>query len=281
MTRGDGNGGEETGAPAERPIGVFDSGIGGLTVMHSLMERLPRESLIYFGDTARVPYGPKSRDTVTRFSIENVRLLTGYGVKAVVVACNTATARALPVLREQFDLPIVGVVGPGARAAVARTRSGRIGVIGTYGTIESGAYRDHLLALDAGLEVVSRPCPLFVPLAEEGWTDHPVARQVAEEYLAPFREDGIDTLILGCTHYPLLADVIADAVGPEVSLIDSAEETAREVELLLAERGLATGAGEADHRFLVSDLPELFLRVGQRFLQGRIRGVEVVAAGSG
>lgn len=266
---------------SEHPIGVFDSGIGGLTVMHSLMERLPRESLIYFGDTARVPYGPKSRDTVTRFSIENVRLLTGYGVKAVVVACNTATARALPVLRQEFDLPIVGVVGPGARAAVARTTTGRIGVIGTYGTIESGAYRDHLLALNPNLEVVSRPCPLFVPLAEEGWTDHPVARQVAEEYLAPFRGDGIDTLILGCTHYPLLAGVIAEAVGPEVNLIDSAEETAREVASLLSDRGLAAGAGEPEHRFLVSDLPDLFLRVGQRFLQGRIGGVEVVAAGSG
>ena len=265
--------------PADRPIGVFDSGIGGLTVMHALMERLPRESLIYFGDTARVPYGPKSRETVTRFSIENVRLLTEYGVKAVVVACNTATARALPVLREQFDLPIVGVVGPGARAAVARTSGGRIGVIGTYGTIASGAYRDHLLALRGDLEVVSRPCPLFVPLAEEGWTDHPVARQVAEEYLVPFREDRIDTLILGCTHYPLLAGVIAEVVGPEVTLIDSAEETAREVALLLEERGLAGGAGEPAHRFLVSDLPELFLRVGQRFLQGRIGDVEVVVAG--
>jgi glutamate racemase len=280
MTRAEGSG-KETASPAERPIGVFDSGIGGLTVMHSLMERLPRESLIYFGDTARVPYGPKSRETVTRFSIENVRLLTGYGVKAVVVACNTATARALPVLREEFDLPIVGVVGPGARAAVARTTTGRIGVIGTYGTIESGAYRDHLLALNPDLDVVSRPCPLFVPLAEEGWTDHPVARQVAEEYLAPFREDRIDTLILGCTHYPLLAGVIAEAVGPEVTLIDSAEETAREVAGLLADRGLATGEGLPEHRFLVSDLPELFLRVGQRFLQGRIAGVEVVAAGSG
>lgn len=184
------------------------------------------------------------------------------------------------MLRKEFDLPIVGVVGPGARAAVARTRSGRIGVIGTYGTIESGAYRDHLLALDADLEVVSRPCPLFVPLAEEGWTDHPVARQVAEEYLAPFREDGIDTLILGCTHYPLLAPVIGQAVGSNVTLIDSAEETAREVAVLLADRGLEADGGEPAYRFLVSDLPDLFLRVGQRFLGGRIGGVEVVVAGS-
>jgi glutamate racemase len=154
-------------------------------------------------------------------------------------------------------------------------------VIGTYGTIESGAYRDHLLALDAKLEVVSRPCPLFVPLAEEGWTDHPVARQVAEEYLSPFRRDGIDTLILGCTHYPLLAPVIAEAVGPAVTLIDSAEETAREVATLLAQRGLEADGAEPAHRFLVSDLPDLFLRVGQRFLGGRIGRVEVVAAGSG
>ena len=272
--------GARTPSATERPIGVFDSGIGGLTVMHSLMERLPRESLIYFGDTARVPYGPKSKETVTRFSIENVHLLTSYDVKVVVVACNTATARALPVLREEFDLPIVGVVGPGARAAATRTTNGRIGVIGTYGTIESGAYRDHLLAIDANFEVVSRPCPLFVPLAEEGWTDHPVVRQVAEEYLAPFREDGVDTLILGCTHYPLLAGVIAEAVGPGVTLIDSAEETAREVAVLLSDRGLEADDADPEHRFLVSDLPDLFLRVGQRFLQGRIGGVEVVAAGS-
>ncbi|MFN2421019.1 MAG: glutamate racemase [Gemmatimonadota bacterium] len=264
----------------ERPIGVFDSGIGGLTVMHALMERLPHESLIYFGDTARVPYGPKSRDTVTRFSIENVDLLTGYGVKAIVVACNTATARALPVLRQRFDLPIVGVVGPGARAGAAATRSGHVGVIGTHGTVESGAYETSLKAIRSELVVVSRACPLFVPLAEEGMIDHPATRLIASDYLGPFREDGVDTLILGCTHYPLLKGVIGEIVGDGVTLIDSAEETARETAELLAARSLAREEGHPEYRYLVSDLPEQFLRVGQRFLGARVGAVEVVTAGS-
>ncbi len=263
----------------DRPIGVFDSGIGGLTVMHALMERLPHEPLIYFGDTARVPYGPKSSETVTRFSIENVDLLTRYDVKAVVVACNTATARALPALRERFALPIVGVVGPGARAGAAATRSGRVGVIGTVGTIASGAYERALEAVRLDLHVVSRACPLFVPLAEEGMVDHAATRLVAEEYLAPFRDDAIDTLILGCTHYPLLKGVIADVMGPEVTLIDSAEETARETAELLAAKDLARADGAPGHRWLVSDLPDQFLRVGKRFLGGRIGSVEVVTAG--
>ena len=264
----------------ERPIGVFDSGIGGLTVMHAVMEQLPHESLIYFGDTARVPYGPKSRDTVTRFAIENIDLLTGYGVKAVVVACNTATARALPVLRQRFDLPIVGVVGPGARAGAAATRSGHIGVIGTHGTVESGAYETSLKSIRSDLVVVSRACPLFVPLAEEGMIDHPATRLIASDYLGPFTEDGVDTLILGCTHYPLLKGVISKVVGESVTLIDSAEETARETAELLDARDLACEGGRPEYRYLVSDLPEQFLRVGQRFLGGRIGSVEVVTAGS-
>lgn len=265
----------------ERPIGVFDSGIGGLTVVHALMDRLPHESLLYFGDTARVPYGPKSRETVTRFSVENVELLAGYGVKAVVVACNTATAFALPILRERFPVPVIGVIEPGARAAVAATRSGRIGVIGTHGTVASGAYQDALRRLSDELRVVARPCPLFVPFAEEGWTDHPAARLVAEEYLAPFPGEGIDALILGCTHYPLLKTVIGEVLGGDVRLIDSAEETAREVAHMLARRGLERGDGLPTHRYLVSDLPDQFLRVGQRFLGKRIGSVEVVSAGSG
>ncbi|HUP18976.1 MAG TPA: glutamate racemase [Gemmatimonadota bacterium] len=265
---------------ADRPVGIFDSGIGGLTVMHALMDRLPGEALVYFGDTARVPYGPKSPATVTRFAIENVELLVGYGVKAVVVACNTATAHALDTLRERFDLPIVGVVGPGARAAVAATRSGRVGVIGTHGTIASGAYERSLKALRPDIEVVSRACPLFVPLAEEGLIDHPAARLIAEEYLAPLRDEEIDTLILGCTHYPLLEGVIGETLGAGVRLIDSAEETARETATLLVERGLAGARNEPAHRWLVSDLPDQFLRVGGRFLGGRIGGVEVVSAGA-
>jgi glutamate racemase len=264
----------------DRPIGVFDSGIGGLTVMHALMTRLPQESLVYFGDTARVPYGPKSPATVSRFAFENVDLLAACDVKAVVVACNTATAHALGALRERFDLPIVGVIGPGARAAERTTASRRVGVIGTYGTVGSGAYQKALHGINGDLVVVARACPLFVPLAEEGMTDHPAARLIATDYLAPFREDGIDTLILGCTHYPLLKAVIAATVGEGVTLIDSADETANEVATLLAERGLACTAGETAHRFLVSDLPDQFLKVGQRFLGHEIGAVEVVSAGA-
>lgn len=249
--------------------------------MHAIMEALPAERLIYFGDTARVPYGPKSRETVTRFSIENVELLTNHDVKAVVVACNTATAFALSALRERFDLPIVGVIEPGARAAAVATATGRVGVIGTHGTIGSGAYREALEALSPEVTVVSRPCPLFVPLAEEGWTDHAAARMVAEEYLAPFRADGVDALILGCTHYPLLKGVIGETLGPAVRLIDSAEETAHEVAALLTRRDLAREDGPSpEHRFLVSDLPDQFLRVGQRFLGERIGTVEVATAGA-
>jgi glutamate racemase len=266
--------------PNAAPIGVFDSGIGGLTVMHALMRRLPAEHLVYFGDTARVPYGPKSPETVRRFARENVRLLLERGVKMVVVACNTVTAHALAELRQTFAIPIVGVIGPGARGAVRATRSGRVGVIGTQGTIASDAYGRQLRAIRPGLEVVSRACPLLVPLAEEGLLEHPATRLLAAEYLAPFRSDGVDALILGCTHYPLFKPLITDLLGPGTALIDSAEETAREVAEVLAERALAADPGTpGTRRFLVSDLPAQFLRVGQVFLGEALREVEVVRSG--
>ncbi|HUO51035.1 MAG TPA: glutamate racemase, partial [Gemmatimonadaceae bacterium] len=188
---------------AAAPIGVFDSGLGGLTVVHELRRQLPAERLIYFGDTARVPYGPKSPDTVRRYAAEITEWLIAQGVKAVVVACNTATAHALPMLRERFPLPVIGVIEPGARAAVRASASGRIGVIGTSGTIASGAYERAIRALRPGAEVTSRACPLFVPLVEEGWLDTPATRLVADEYLRPLAEHGCDALVLGCTHYPL------------------------------------------------------------------------------
>ncbi|HEY7462307.1 MAG TPA: glutamate racemase [Gemmatimonadota bacterium] len=266
--------------PNAAPIGVFDSGIGGLTVMHALMRRLPAEHLVYFGDTARVPYGPKSPETVRRFARENVSLLLERGVKMVVVACNTVTAHALAELRQTFAIPIVGVIGPGARGAVRATRSGRVGVIGTQGTIASDAYGRQLRAIRPGLEVVSRACPLLVPLAEEGLLEHPATRLLAAEYLAPFRSDGVDALILGCTHYPLFKPLITDLLGPGTALIDSAEETAREVAEVLAERALAADPGTpGTRRFLVSDLPAQFLRVGQVFLGEALREVEVVRSG--
>jgi len=262
------------------PIGVFDSGIGGLTVVRELMRQLPNESIIYFGDTARVPYGPKSPETVLRYSREIVEFLKGEGVKAVVVACNTATAHALPALREENDLPIIGVIEPGSRAAARATSTGRVGVIGTQGTINSRAYEKAIKGVAPETEIIALACPLFVPLAEEGWLDTDVTRLVAEEYLKPVNDARIDTLVLGCTHYPLLKPVIGRVVGRDVRLIDSAEETAAETVATLKSSGLAHAKTDhARYRFIASDAPEQFLRVGGRFLGSSIDRVETVTLG--
>ncbi|MEO6525592.1 MAG: glutamate racemase [Gemmatimonadaceae bacterium] len=257
------------------PIGVFDSGLGGLTVAHAIMRQLPGESLVYFGDTARVPYGPKSPETVRRYSGEITSFLIEQGVKAIVVACNTATAHALSMLRDTLDVPVIGVVEPGARAAVRATRTGRIGVIGTAGTIRSEAYVRAIRAESADATVIALPCPLFVPLVEEGWTSHDATRLVAREYLAPFLDNAVDTLVLGCTHYPLLKPMIADIVGPDVRLIDSAEETAADTRRMLAANELESRDGEASYRFIASDDPKQFLTLGRRFFGGAIERVEV------
>jgi glutamate racemase len=251
------------------PIGVFDSGVGGLTVLRALMARLPHESTLYLGDTARVPYGTKSAEVVTRYSLKNAGFLLEQGLKLLVVACNTASAVALPALEASLPVPVVGVIGPGARAALRRTRSGAVGVIGTPGTIRSGAYQRELQAAATGMEVrvKARACPLFVPLAEEGWVSGEVPQLVAREYLGEFAREGVDTLVLGCTHYPLLREVIAEAVGPQVGLVDSAEATAEAVAELLAERALlAPAQGEPTHGYFVTDVPERFAEVGARFL---------------
>ena len=266
--------------PNSAPIGVFDSGIGGLTVVHELVRQLPHESIVYFGDTARVPYGPKSPDTVRRYSREIAGFLQEQGVKNIVIACNTATAHALTTLREDFDMPIVGVVEPGARAAVAATTRGHVGVIGTVGTIKSGAYERAIRAIDPDIRVTARACPLFVPLVEEGWTEHEAARLIAREYLEPLIDARIDTLVLGCTHYPLLKPLLRDVLGPEVRLIDSAEETAAETARTLAGASLcAPPGGEAVYRFVASDDPLQFLQLGQRFLGGTMEGVEIRTLG--
>jgi len=266
---------------SDAPIGVFDSGIGGLTVVRELMRQLPDEDIIYFGDTARVPYGPKSPETVTRYAHEITSFLRDQGVKNVVVACNTATAHALDSLRAHFDIPITGVIEPGARAAVRASASRRIGVVGTQGTVSSGAYERAIHALDQDAEVTARACPLFVPFVEEGWLDHPAINLVAQEYLAPLRDIGIDALVLGCTHYPLLKPVIARALGPDIRLIDSAEETAGEVARLLTERGLRHAPREDPSRlrFIASDVPEQFRNVGKRFLGAAIDHVETLTLG--
>ena len=260
---------------SDAPIGVFDSGIGGLTVAQAIMRQLPGESLIYFGDTARVPYGPKSPETVRRYSHEIAAFLLDQGVKAIVVACNTATAHALPMLEAELAVPVIGVVGPGARAAVKASRRGRIGVIGTEGTIKSGAYVKAIHAESPDAIVTVRACPLFVPLVEEGWNDSEATRLIAAEYLAPFAHDEVDTLVLGCTHYPLLKRVIGETIGRAVRLIDSAEETAADTRRMLDEHALATSAKHGSYRFVASDDPAQFLQLGQRFFGDALERVEV------
>ena len=245
------------------PLGVFDSGIGGLTVARALFERLPRESVIYFGDTARVPYGPKSPETVRRYSGEILGYLLQRGVKAVVVACNTSTAHALEHLRAHAPVPVIGVIG-------------------TAGTIASGAYERAIKAVRPDATVYARACPLFVPLVEEGWLDHPATELIAREYLEPLRRVGVDVLVLGCTHYPLLKPLLARVMGggPDVTLIDSAEETARAVQGELEQQGLTVGsAGDPIHRFVVSDDEPRFRTLAARFLGDAVQEVEVVPLG--
>jgi glutamate racemase len=263
---------------AKKPIGVFDSGIGGLTVVRELMNRLPNEEIVYFGDTARLPYGTKSPETVLRFSRQNLSFLKNKSVKLVVVACNTASSIALPTLLEEEELPLIGVLLPGARAAVRATRNKRIGIIGTTATIHSGAYERALRELDPAVEIWSLPCPLFVPLAEEGWLDNEVTYLTAKSYLGPLARFGADVLVLGCTHYPLLRDVIAGVVGDAVALVDSAQETAIEVERVLDEKKMRNNSGASGEiQVYVSDVPYLIKEVGERFLGRPIAHIERVS----
>lgn len=265
-------------AAAVPRIGVFDSGIGGLTVVKALLAETSDIQIVYFGDTARLPYGTKSDATVTRQSIECLHFLMNFDVRMIVIACNTASSIALPVLTRVVDVPVVGVVESGVQAALKATRNGVVGVIGTAATIRSGGYERRLKELRPDLEVVARPCPLFVPLVEEGWTDHEVTRLVAAEYLEPLLARKIDTLILGCTHYPLLKETLARTVGPGVTLIDTGAETAREVAGMLGSTGriAAPAASAADHQFYVSDVPSRFEVNGARFLGRPLGSVTLV-----
>jgi glutamate racemase len=264
----------------QKAIGIFDSGIGGLTVLKEIVRTLPDENIIYLGDTARVPYGIRSAETVTRYSFENTNFLLSQEIKILVVACNTATAVSLEAVKKEFPLPVIGVLEPGARAAVAATKTRKIGIIGTEATISSGAYERAIGRLAPDIEVTSIACPLFVSLAEEGWTDNDVAELVAEKYLATFRKTGIDMLVLGCTHYPLLKAVIGRAVGPKITLIDSAIETAKEVADVLEKlnwRG--SGNGEGIRKFYVTDTPARFEMIGKRFLGDSLLHAEQVKVG--
>jgi len=258
-----------------RPIGIFDSGLGGLTVVHELRTQLPRESLVYFGDTARVPYGNKSPDTVRRYAREILEWLLAQDVKMVVVACNTASAHALEDLQTASPVPVEGVVEPGARAAVKASRTHRIAVIGTTGTIQSGAYERAIRGLSKDSQVRSIACPLFVPLVEEGWFDHPAAALIAREYLAPLAGENVDTVVLGCTHYPLLKPLLQNQLGQGMRLIDSAEETAGAVARRLFELHIEAPAdNEPLVRFVVSDAASQFEKVGASFLGESVKDVQ-------
>ncbi len=270
--------------PAGLAIGVFDSGLGGLTVLHAIMQLLPNEHTVYFGDTGRTPYGNKSPATIIRFSRQNTRFLLEQGIKMVVIACNTASAHAYQAVCDQVDLPVVEVVTPGAEAAAQATRNMRVGIIGTKGTVNSGVYVRALQAATARVVadrmeladppvaeeetvIIQQACPLFVGLAEEGWWDNEIALSIAREYLQPLKDAGIDTLVLGCTHYPLLMPVIAQVMGPEVALINAGSKVAARVQAVLAERGLLNQSGQpARHTYFTSDSPEQFQELGSSFL---------------
>ena len=262
---------------ARQPIGVFDSGIGGLTVVKTLIEELPAESIIYFGDTARVPYGTKSKTTIVKFSLENVEFLLRFGVKCIVIACNTSSSWALPTLRKYFKVPLIGVIRPGAMAAVRHTRNKRVGVIGTSATMMSRAYDAAIQRIDPSIKVFSQSCPLFVPLVEEGWLNGSICREVASKYLEPLKRQGVDTLILGCTHYPLLAPTIRQVMGPGVTLVDSARQTVAEVRgVLMGADALCAKRMTPRYRFFVTDEPTQFNRLGHRFLGHVLGSVERV-----
>lgn len=269
------------------PIGIFDSGVGGLTVYRALHDRLPNEHFVYLGDTARVPYGTKSLTTVERYAIENSEFLASRGIKILVVACNTASALALPKIRERIGLDVIGVIGPGGRKAVSVTQgkpAPRIGVIATEATVASNAYVDAIRRAQPSAQVMQTACPLFVPLAEEGWTDEPETASIAERYLSGMREFAPDALVLGCTHYPILRSVIQRVIGEGVALIDSGEATAEEVQQLLYEKGLAnpvmvegerTLCDDLDH-FYVTDAAERFAHVAERFLGAKPSKLEAI-----
>ncbi|MDO8580706.1 MAG: glutamate racemase [Candidatus Omnitrophota bacterium] len=263
---------------SKKAIGVFDSGLGGLTVVKELMRLLPQEDIIYYGDTARVPYGTKSKEAIIRFSCENTDVLLKHNVKMVVVACNSCSSYALPILRKKYKVPILGVIRPGARKAVQTTRNRRIGVIATSATVNSNAYIKNIKILNQSLRVWQQPCPLFVPLAEEGWFDKSASFNIAREYLAPLKKMNIDTLILGCTHYPLLKSILQKAIGGKVTLIDSAREVACEVKNLLGKKNLLNPRArrKANYTFLISDRPQAFKKLARNFLGRELEHIKKV-----
>lgn len=263
-----------------KSLGIFDSGIGGLTVVSQIIKVLPYENIVYFGDTARVPYGAKSEQVIIDYSLQIANFLLSKNIKILIIACNTATAVALDFLSSKYDIPIIGVVKPGAKQAAKSTKLKKIGVIGTYTTIRSDVYSKEIKMIDNNITVLSKPCPLFVPLVEEGWLEHPVTKIVAKEYLKPLVNSGIDTLVLGCTHYPLIRNVIQNTVGPKIKLIDSAESTALEVVKTLNEFKLQNTLHQTpNYQFYVSDFPHRFDEIGTSFLGRKLENVKRVQLG--
>lgn len=254
-----------------RAIGIFDSGVGGLTVMREVMEQLPYENLIYFGDTARIPYGSRSVQTIKKYAFQCASFLKSKDVKTIVIACNTASSIALDLLEKSFDIPVIGVIEPGARSAAAATKNGRIGVIGTLATINSNSYQTKIMEYNRDAEVIGIPCPLFVPIIEEGWEYSQVAELTAETYLVELKEHDVDALVLGCTHYPILRYTIKKIIGPDVKLVNPAFETARDLKRILAEKNILNENFEKpNYEYFASDAPERFRRIGGNFLKKEI-----------
>jgi glutamate racemase len=259
------------------PIGVFDSGIGGLTVVKRLAATLPNENIVYFGDTARVPYGSKSNSTVIEYSIENTKFLLQKNIKALVVACNTASSIAIPDLKKMFDIPIIGMIEPGSMMALKKSQTKKIGVIGTRATINNLAYSKEIKKLNNSAQVIEKPCPLFVPLAEEGWIKHKATYEIAEEYLKELRETGIDTLVLGCTHYPILSEVIQKVIGSKVTLIDSGVASSEVIKSELEKLDILSDSNKPGiQEYYVSDIPAKFKEVAELFLGREIDYVHKV-----
>jgi len=259
------------------PIGIFDSGIGGLTVVKKISSYFPNEKIIYFGDTARVPYGSKSNDTVIEYAQQDAAFLMKKNVKLIIAACNTVSSVALEVLASLIDVPIIGMIIPGAKAAAKATQNKTIGVIGTYATVSNHAYRNELIKINPNLKVFEKACPLFVPLAEEGWIDHKATYAIAEEYLSELKKNKVDTLILGCTHYPILSKVIQEVMGDDVALIDSGTAASDQVKDYLEGRGIRTHSqSESRHEFYVSDVPNRFKAVAERFLGRELNHIEKI-----
>ena len=261
-----------------RPIGVFDSGLGGLTVLKEIMKITPNENIVYFGDTARVPYGPRSKETIIKYTFQAIDFLISKNVKAIVIACNTATARALKEANEKYDIPIIGVIEAGARTAAYTTKNKIVGIIGTDGTIRSKAYNAEIAKLDSEIKIIDKSCPLFVPIVEEGWANTDIASLTAKRYLNDLMQEGIDSLVLGCTHYPLLKKTIGEIVGEKVTLVNPAKETAKDLNKILEENNMLREDNnkEPKYEYYVSDIPEKFAAIAEEFLKKEIDDIKNV-----